>query len=166
MKAEWSPFDRSKFKHMKGSENDVMIEVVATATESAPIGEFDGTLVIKTEIPNNERILVQIHGLVVSNIIGKPPALFLTTVQGKSTSKNITIESRAGHLPDLQDVTVTNELPIKVEQLSKDSKAIVLSVTCASSTEERHNLGGDIMCHFAHDEVLTIPVIVHSQQQK
>jgi hypothetical protein len=44
IKAACRPFDKSKHQHMRGTKDDVIIEVVATASESAPIGEFDGTL--------------------------------------------------------------------------------------------------------------------------
>jgi len=161
VKATWSPFDKSKHQHMRAAEDDVIIEVVATASESAPMGEFDGTLEITTEIPNNEQIQVNIHGLVVSNIIAKPSALFFSTAGTQSTFKTVAIESRIGRPLDLQDITVPPNLPLKIEKQTEPSKPILLSVHCSHSGTAGSTITGDIVCSFADETVLRIPVIIH-----
>lgn len=58
IKAACSPFDKNKHRNMRANDNDLVVDVVAVASESAPIGKFDGTLEIMTEIPNNELIRI------------------------------------------------------------------------------------------------------------
>ena len=158
------PYDSNKHPLLRADGNDLVIEIDVIATESAPIGEFEALLEIMTKIPSNELVRIPVRGAVITDIVAKPAALFFSSAGTQSTSKTVAIESRIGRTLGLQDVTVPPNLPLKVEKQTEPGKPILLSVHCSHSGTTGSTITGDIVCSFADETVLRIPVIIHSQQ--
>jgi hypothetical protein len=160
IKAACNPFDNDKHRNMRATDNDLVVDVVAVASESAPIGEFDGTLEIITEIPNNEHIQIPVRGRVVSSIEAKPAALFFSNAESEPLSKTVILENRTGQAVSLKTISLSENLPLKVEKHNGSVKTSQIIVTYSPSPEIKNTITGDILCNFT-DETVVIPVIIH-----
>jgi hypothetical protein len=165
VQARATPYDSKEHSLLTADGNDVVVEVDVAAGESAPIGEFEALLEIMTQIPGNEQIKIPIRGTVISNIMAKPAALFFSSVNGEPISKSITIASRIAHRIDLCTISVPANLPLKVEKVSEE-KVIVLTAKYSPSGGQASIITGDIVCGFADETVLKIPVVIHSQSRQ
>ncbi|UCG46580.1 MAG: DUF1573 domain-containing protein [Phycisphaerales bacterium] len=165
MKSLIASYDPNKHPQFQGKENDLVVEVQVAVSDSAPIGDFDATIEIVTKVPGSEHVRIPIRGVVVSSISVKPAALFFSYDTDKPVSKTVTLESRTGPTLDLNAVSVSNELPLKVAKQNTSGKTIELTVTCSPSSPPNNTAAGDILCSFA-DETVVIPVIIHSQPQQ
>ena len=133
--------------------------------ETLTIGDFDATIDIVTKVPGSEQIQIPIRGVVVSSISVKPAALFFSYDKGQPVSKTVTLESRTGRTLDLNAVSLSNDLPVKVAKQNTSDKTIQLTVTCSPSRPPNNTATGDILCSFP-DETVVIPVIIHSQPRR
>jgi hypothetical protein len=165
MKSSVIPYDPNTHPQFQGQENDLVIDVEVTVSDSAPIGDFDGIIEIVTTVPGNKRVQIPIRGIVVSCISAKPAALFIADRKGESISKTVTLESRTGRPLDLKDISLSGTLPIKVAKKNDSDKTIELTVTYSPSVRANSTITGDILCNFA-DETVVVPVVIHSQSGK
>ena|GEM_PF-3146585 len=166
IQAMLTPYDSNEHRFLTAASNDVVVEIDVTTAESAPIGEFEGLLEIMTQVPGDEHIKIPIRGAVISNIMAKPAALFFSSVNGEPISKSITIAGRIAHRIDLNTVSVSPNLPLNVEKASEEDKAIVLTAKYSPSGGQTSTITGDIVCRFADETVLKIPVVIHSQSRQ
>jgi len=134
IEATLTPYDTNKHRFLTANSNDVIVEIEVTASKSAPLGDFKGTLGIFTKIPNNEHIQIPIQGTVISNIRAQPAALFFSG--SDSSSKDVRIENSIGEAIDLKEISVSDKLPLKVKEKGGGSEAITLTVSYSSGKKK------------------------------